>query len=68
MAGIETPCIRVCVVHPAARLCIGCGRSLDEIAGWITLTDDERSRIMAHLPSRLAAIGGAVLAQARLQG
>ncbi len=29
----------ICVVHPAARLCIGCGRSLDEIARWIDLTD-----------------------------
>jgi uncharacterized protein len=51
---INTPCNRVCVVHPALRLCIGCGRSLDEIACWIELTDAERTRIMAQLPARLA--------------
>ncbi len=56
MASIDTPCIRICVVHPSLRLCVGCGRSLDEIARWVVLTDDERMRIMAQLPSRLAAM------------
>jgi predicted Fe-S protein YdhL (DUF1289 family) len=50
---IESPCTKVCVVHPAAKLCIGCGRSLDEIARWIDLNAAERQRIMALLPLRL---------------
>ncbi|WP_103173389.1 DUF1289 domain-containing protein [Paracoccus sp. SY] len=29
---IESPCIKVCVIDPATRLCTGCWRSLDEIA------------------------------------
>jgi predicted Fe-S protein YdhL (DUF1289 family) len=53
--GIKSPCTRVCVVHPATRLCIGCGRSIGEIARWIELTDAERDRIMAQLPARLTA-------------
>jgi uncharacterized protein len=57
--AIESPCTRVCVVHPARRLCIGCGRSLDEIARWIDLGDAERARIMAQLPARVAAMTGA---------
>jgi predicted Fe-S protein YdhL (DUF1289 family) len=56
---VESPCNRVCVVHPTARLCIGCGRSLDEIARWIGLSGAERSRVMAQLPARLAALDGA---------
>jgi uncharacterized protein len=63
-AVIKTPCNRVCVLHPALRLCIGCGRSLDEIARWIDLTDAERTQIMAELPARLAATGGAKAALA----
>jgi hypothetical protein len=59
MASIETPCIRICVVHPTARLCAGCGRSLDEITRWVILTDEERGRIMAQLPPRLAAMSRA---------
>jgi uncharacterized protein len=56
MANIETPCNRTCVLHPASRLCVGCGRSLDEIACWIELSDRERAQIMAQLPARLAAM------------
>jgi uncharacterized protein len=50
---IESPCNKVCVVDPVAKLCVGCGRSLDEIARWIDLDAAERTRIMAMLPSRL---------------
>jgi uncharacterized protein len=57
-ATIESPCNRVCVVHPALGLCIGCGRSLDEIGRWIDFVPAERARIMAQLPSRLAALPG----------
>jgi predicted Fe-S protein YdhL (DUF1289 family) len=57
--GIETPCVSVCVVHPALKMCMGCGRSLDEIAGWIDFDAAERARIMAQLPRRLAATTGA---------
>jgi hypothetical protein len=56
---VESPCNRVCVVHPTARLCIGCGRSLDEIGRWTGLGGAERSRITAQLPARLAALDGA---------
>jgi uncharacterized protein len=56
--NIESPCNKVCVVHPTLGLCIGCGRSLDEIGRWIDLAPAERARIMAQLPSRLAALSG----------
>jgi hypothetical protein len=51
--SIQTPCNKVCTIDPASRLCAGCGRSLDEIAGWTALTDAERARVMAQLPQRL---------------
>jgi hypothetical protein len=51
--SIKTPCNKVCTIDPASRLCAGCGRSLDEIAGWTALTDAERARVMAQLPQRL---------------
>jgi predicted Fe-S protein YdhL (DUF1289 family) len=57
--SISSPCNRVCVVHPTLQICIGCGRSLDEIASWIALSDGERSRIMAQLPARLSAMNNA---------
>jgi predicted Fe-S protein YdhL (DUF1289 family) len=56
--NIETPCNRVCVVHPTLGLCIGCGRSLDEIGRWSDFAPAERARIMAQLPSRLVTLSG----------
>lgn len=49
---VESPCVRVCVVHPEARLCVGCLRSLDEIAAWSRMTPETRRAIMAELPAR----------------
>jgi hypothetical protein len=50
---VESPCNNICTVDPASALCVGCGRSLAEIAGWLGLSDAERTRIMAELPRRL---------------
>ena len=49
---IESPCVNICVVHPEARLCTGCLRSMDEIARWSRMTPEERRSVMAELPSR----------------
>jgi hypothetical protein len=51
---IESPCVKVCVVHPEARICTGCLRTIDEIASWGRMSGEERREIMAALPSRRA--------------
>lgn len=51
---IETPCIKVCTLDPAAGLCLGCGRTLAEIGGWMRMSAAERALAMAQLPDRLA--------------
>jgi len=49
---VESPCIKVCVVHPEARICTGCLRSIDEITRWSKMSADERRAIIAALPDR----------------
>ena len=49
---IESPCVKLCVVHPEERLCVGCYRTMEEIALWSRLTPAERATIMADLPER----------------
>lgn len=51
-AEVESPCTKVCVIHPGARICVGCLRSGDEIAGWSGMSPDARRAIMAALPAR----------------
>jgi predicted Fe-S protein YdhL (DUF1289 family) len=49
---IATPCVKVCAVDGASGYCLGCRRTLPEIAGWARLSDAEREAIMAALPDR----------------
>jgi uncharacterized protein len=53
---VQSPCVKLCVVHPEARICIGCYRSIDEIASWSQLTHDHRAGLMAQLPARAALL------------
>lgn len=52
---ISTPCLKVCMVSGMTSQCVGCGRTLKEIAAWGRMTEPERLAIMAQLPTRLAA-------------
>ena len=52
--SIETPCTKVCTIDPRTGLCLGCRRTLDEIARWGTMHPAERAAIMATLPRRAA--------------
>lgn len=49
---IESPCVKICVVHPEARICTGCYRTIDEITRWSKMDSDARREVMAALPER----------------
>ena len=51
-----SPCIGVCVIHPQTRLCEGCFRTLEEIAGWWDYRPDQKRAVLAELDQRLARI------------
>ena len=48
-----SPCKKICIHDPALEMCLGCGRTLQEIQDWMTLDETEQLRIMAELPERL---------------
>ncbi len=51
-AEVDSPCIKICVIHPEERLCVGCYRSIEEIATWSRLPPARRAAIIADLPAR----------------
>lgn len=53
---VQSPCVRICVVHPESRLCIGCLRTIDEIVRWSKMTGDERRAVMAELSGRAGQV------------
>jgi predicted Fe-S protein YdhL (DUF1289 family) len=52
---IETPCVKICTLDARKGLCLGCGRTVDEIARWTIMSAAERNQVMGELPMRLAA-------------
>ena len=48
-----SPCIQVCRIDPLLKLCLGCGRSLEEIGRWSKLSDPQRLQVMEKLPERM---------------
>lgn len=58
--AIATPCVMVCTVDGASGLCLGCLRTLPEIATWSRMSDAERAKIMGELDGRQSLIDPAL--------
>ena len=50
---MKSPCILVCAIDDDTGYCFGCGRTRQEIAGWMDYSDAERDAIMDGLAARL---------------
>lgn len=50
---IESPCIKICTLDASRHVCLGCGRTIAEIAAWSSMSTTERRRVMDELPARL---------------
>jgi predicted Fe-S protein YdhL (DUF1289 family) len=48
--------VKVCIVDGESGLCLGCFRTLPEIARWGALDDGERAQVMAALADRRSLI------------
>ena len=55
VTGVASPCINVCQMHAASGWCVGCLRTLDEIANWGSLDDIGRRELLQRLRGRRAA-------------
>ena len=52
---VASPCISVCVLDANGAVCLGCFRTLDEIAAWSLLGADAKRGVLAELPARRSA-------------
>ena len=55
---VESPCVKLCIIHTESGLCMGCYRSGLEISKWSIMTAAERQHIMQELPSRACRVRG----------
>lgn len=55
---IESPCVNICMIHPDAKICLGCHRTSAEITIWSKLSPEARRAVMQDLPDRKSLLPG----------
>jgi len=55
-APVASPCISVCRLDADTGFCVGCLRTIDEIAAWGALDDDARRDVLAAVARRRAQL------------
>jgi predicted Fe-S protein YdhL (DUF1289 family) len=48
--AVQSPCINVCRIK--CDICIGCGRTLEQISSWLLYTDEQKSKIIEEINGR----------------
>ena len=46
-SSIESPCISICRYED--EVCVGCGRTVDEVVNWYDMTDNEKQAVLNRL-------------------
>ena len=49
---IDSPCVKLCVLHSKERICVGCYRTAEEIKNWTKYSAATRTEIRAELINR----------------
>ena len=47
---IESPCVSICRYEN--EVCVGCGRTVDDIVNWYDMTDDEKQAVLNRLEKK----------------
>ena len=53
---IDSPCVKLCVLHSKERICVGCYRTAEEIKNWTKYSTAQRTEIRAELINRSKAL------------
>jgi len=55
---VASPCTKVCMIHPEARICVGCHRTADEIMHWVAMGAEACTAVTEELPARAGRLAG----------
>lgn len=53
VADVPSPCISVCRMDADTELCEGCLRTLDEIAAWGRMSEDDKRAVWTLVAQRI---------------
>ena len=49
---VDSPCNDVCTTDPESGLCVGCGRTPNEIENWFSYSDNQKKSLLKDLKTR----------------
>ena len=52
--GVASPCVNVCRMDETSGWCLGCRRTLEEIAQWSVMDDESKRAVWGQLRRRRA--------------
>jgi hypothetical protein len=52
---VPSPCVNVCQMDPGSGLCLGCRRTLREIADWLEMAPEEKLAVLERVARRAPA-------------
>lgn len=55
VAPFPSPCVRLCTLNDA-DVCVGCGRTLDDIRQWRSMGNPERAACVERAQARLPGL------------
>ena len=64
-SGVASPCNSICRMDESTGWCLGCARTLPEIAAWAGLDDEAKRHVLTMLPERRQRLGGRYLGRDR---
>ena len=47
---VESPCMSICRYED--EVCVGCGRTVDEVVGWYDMTDKQKQAVLTRLDEK----------------
>ena len=46
---VKSPCTNICTMSLDGKLCMGCGRSIEEITNWSYFSNEEKKKIIKKI-------------------
>ena len=65
-AYADSPCIKICKINTSNGFCEGCLRTVDEIAVWSTLNDQQKQKVYLDIEDRKKSLESSSLNPVRI--
>ena len=46
---VKSPCTNICTMSSDGKLCMGCGRTIEEITNWYYFRNEEKKKIIKKI-------------------